>query len=111
MKDETITLVENNKIVSDERELVEISSKYFGNIVQNLGIDGLTNTSSDNDAVTIRQAIETAALLADLSKAFDCLAHDLLIAKLHACGVQKECLNLLFCYLKNREQRVRLNNT
>ena len=25
-----------------------------GNIVQNLGIDGLTNTSSDNDAVTIR---------------------------------------------------------
>ena len=45
-----ITLVENNKIVSDERELVEISSKYFANIVQNLGIDGLTNTSSDNDA-------------------------------------------------------------
>ena len=58
MKDERITLVENNKVVSDESELVEIFSKYFGNIVQNLGIDGLTNTSSDNDAVTIRQAIE-----------------------------------------------------
>ena len=54
MKDERITLVENNKVVSDESELVEIFSKYFGNIVQNLGIDGLTNTSSDNDAVTIR---------------------------------------------------------
>ena len=58
MKDERITLVENNKVVSDESKLVEIFSKYFGNIVQNLGIDGLTNTSSDNDAVTIRQAIE-----------------------------------------------------
>ena len=58
MKDERITLVENNKIVSGESEVVEIFNKYFGNIVQNLGIDGLTNTSSDNDAVTIRQAIE-----------------------------------------------------
>ena len=52
-----ITLVENNKVVSDESELVEIFSKDFGNIVQNLSTDGLTNTS-DNDAVTIRQAIE-----------------------------------------------------
>ena len=58
LRDERITLVENNKVVSDESKLVEIFSKYFGNIVQNLGIDGLTNTSSDNDAVTIRQAIE-----------------------------------------------------
>ena len=59
LKDERITLVENNKVISDESELVEIFSQYFGNIFQNLGIDGLTNTSSDNEAVTIRQAIET----------------------------------------------------
>ena len=57
LKYERITLAENNKVVSDESELVEIFSKDFGNIVQNLSIDGLTNTS-DNDAVTIRQAIE-----------------------------------------------------
>ena len=35
--------------ISTENELVEFFSKYFGNIVQNLGVDGLTNTSSDND--------------------------------------------------------------
>ena len=58
LKDEKVTLVENNKVVSDESELVEIFSKFFGNIVQNLGIDILTSTSSDNEAVTIRQAIE-----------------------------------------------------
>ena len=32
--------------------------RYFGNIVQNLGIYRLTNISSDNDAVAIRKAIE-----------------------------------------------------
>ena len=58
MKNERIALVENNEIVSDESDLVEIFSKYFENKVQNLGTDGLTNTSSDNEALTIRQAIE-----------------------------------------------------
>ena len=58
LKEERIALVENNKVVSDESKLEEIFSKYFGNIVQNLGIHGLTNISSDNDAVTIRKAIE-----------------------------------------------------
>ena len=43
---------------SDERELVKILSKYFENIVLNLGIAGLTNISSDINAVTIRKAIE-----------------------------------------------------
>ena len=44
-------------------------------------------------------------LLADLSKAFDCLSHELLLAKLHAYGFSIPVLRLVYSYLKNRKQR------
>ena len=50
------------------------------------------------------------ALLTDLSKAFDCLSHELLIAKLNAYGFNMSALRFVNSYLKNRMQRTKINS-
>ena len=49
--------------------------------------------------------------MTDLSKAFDCIPHDLIIAKLAAYGFDTNALKLIHNYLSNRKQRVKVNST
>ena len=51
------------------------------------------------------------AILTDLSKAFDCLSHNLLIAKLEAYGFDKSALIFVYDYLKSRKQRTKVNGS
>ena len=51
------------------------------------------------------------ALLTDLSKAFDCLDHELLIAKLNACGFSLTVSKLIHDYLSNRKRRTKVNSS
>ena len=45
----------------------------------------------------------------DLSKAFDTINHELLLAKLRAYGFNKDALKTIHNYLKSRYQRTRIN--
>ena len=49
-------------------------------------------------------------VLIDLSKAFDCAHHDLLLSKLAAYGLDESFLCYIYSYLLNRKQCVRINN-
>ena len=46
----------------------------------------------------------------DLSKAFDCIPHDLLIARLHAYGFSEKTVTFSYSYLKRRKQNVKIEN-
>ena len=50
------------------------------------------------------------ALLTHLSKAFDYIPHDLIIAKLEAYGFHIDTLKLINDYLSNRKQKVKAND-
>ena len=48
----------------------------------------------------------TDVIFLDLSKAFDSVPHERLLAKIHAYGIQGPLLSWLRCFLTNRYQRV-----
>ena len=48
--------------------------------------------------------------LMDLSNAFDCMSHELLIAILNSYGFDRSALKLVHSYLNGRQQRVKIDN-
>ena len=54
------------------------------------------------------KSVVVSTILMDLSKAFDSLPHDLIIAKLHTYGLDHDSLRLTKNYLSNRHQIMKL---
>ena len=50
------------------------------------------------------------AVLLDLSKAFDCFPHNLLIAEMSAYGFSMDTLVFMYSYLKRRKENVEIHN-
>ena len=60
---------------------------------------------------TLDEGGACGALLTDLSKAFDCMKHDLIIVKLHAYGFYTQSLKLINSYLSGRKHRTKIGNS
>ncbi|KAL9985372.1 hypothetical protein ACROYT_G007767 [Oculina patagonica] len=69
----------------------------------------LTLTEHWKEELDKRNAI--AAIAIDLSKAFDCLPHELILEKLKFYGMEDKAVALLYSYLSSRYQRVKLGDT
>lgn len=50
-------------------------------------------------------------VMTELSKTFDCIDHELLIAKMHAYGFDIESVKFIDSYLTRGKQRVKINSS
>ena len=46
----------------------------------------------------------------DLPKAFECIPHDLLIAKMSDCGFSMDALAFRYSFLKRKKENIKINN-
>ena len=64
---------------------------------------------------TFKKALDNhgyaGVLITDLSKAFDTINHELLLAKLHAYGFERKALKLVHSYLNNRWHKTKINTS
>ena len=100
-----MTKVTTRKISKNEEE------KLYEELIQK-DIDTLRREKSNNikkhNILDILNNVGT--ILIGLSKTFYCLPHDLIIAKLHAYGLDHDSLRLIRSYLSNRHQRIKLDS-
>ena len=101
-----------------ERLLFDQISNFFKGILSDLLCGFRKNYSTQHALLNLlmhwQKSLDKAGIvgtvLMDLSKAFDSLPHDLLVAKLAAYGFQKDSLKLMLSYLSNRFQRTKIGS-
>ena len=68
-----------------------------------------TYSLTNNILMAWNKKIHTGGIFCGLTKAFDCVNHDILIAKLEHYGIQDATLNWFKSYLLDRKQRVKIS--
>ena len=115
--------IENYRPVSILNEMSKIYERFIHNSLSSFAENILSNfISAYSSNHVLLRLIENwkksldnknfvGTVLMDLSKAFDCIPHDLLVAKIHAYGLSEDTVTFMYLYLKRRKQGVKINNT
>ena len=101
-----------------ERLMYDQMCKYFDQILSKFQCGFQTGFSTQNCPLymienwkeSLDQRGHYGALLTDLSKAFDCIMHDLIV-KIQAYGFDNDSLNFICNYLLGREQRIKISSS
>ena len=102
-----------------ERVIYNQLSDYADNFLNNI-LYGFRKAHSTRHALfkllqSWQQVLDSGGfvgtILMDLSKAYDCIPHNLLIAKLECYGVDKASLTLVLDYLNRRKQRTKIGSS
>ena len=89
----------------------KIFSKYQCGFRKGINTQHIFLTMIEKMKISLDNKQFCAAILTDLSKAFDCIPYDLLIAKLNAYGFDQEALKLIHSYLYDRSQKVKVGSS
>ena len=85
-----------------------IFSPYLSALRKRYGCQDVLMRMTEKWRITLDNKKVIAALSMDISKAFDSLPHDILIAKIHAYGFEMSALELIYSYLIDRTQTVKV---
>ena len=96
----------NNQMVGHYRELFNILLSAFR---KHYNCQSLLLKLIEDIKSALDKGHKTGAVFMDLSKAFDCLPHALLLAKLNVYGLSTAACELMSSYLDQRMQRVKIS--
>ena len=102
-----------------ERCMYDRTYKYFHQLLSNYQCSFRKDSNTQQCLLMTvekwKEALDkgrlVGGLLTDLAKAFDCIKHDLLIAKFSAYGFDSHSLSFVFSYLNERKQRTKIHSS
>jgi len=86
-------------------------SKHLSGFRKNHGCNNIVSLMTETWRRSLDNNNISGVLAIDLSKAFDCMPHGLLLAKLHSYDIDIHSCTLIKSYLANRKQRVKIGNS